>query len=98
MATQFAYFLQRLADAQEANGSILDNSVVLYGSSNSTTHNNSNYPLVLAGGNKLGFRHGQFHKFDSKIPLSNLFVSMLNRIGVETSAFADSTGEITELA
>ncbi len=97
MAEQFAYFLGRLASAKEQHGSILDNSVVLYGSSNSTTHNNTNYPLVLAGGRELGLRHGRYLKFGSEVPMSNLFVTMLNGIGVERPSFADSTGEMTEL-
>jgi len=97
MAEQLAYFLNRLATAEEAGGSVLDHSLVLYGSSNSTTHNNNNYPLVLAGGNKLGLKHGQFAKFDDKTPLSNLFVTMLNKVGVDCESFADSTGELTEI-
>ena len=63
MAEQFGYFLDRLDKAREQNGSILDNSVVLYGSSNSITHDNNNYPLVLAGGAGLGLKHGQYLKF-----------------------------------
>ena len=51
---QLAYFLQRLQDTRENEGTLLDHTMVLYGSSNSTTHNNTNYPLVLAGGDKLG--------------------------------------------
>ena len=97
MAQQLAYFLDRLSGAQESNGSVLDNTIVLYGSSNSNTHDNTNYPLVLAGGRALGFQHGRFLKFKEDVPLSNLFVTMLNRVGVETAAFVDSTGEISEL-
>jgi hypothetical protein len=97
MAQQLAYFLDRLSGAQESNGSVLDNTIVLYGSSNSNTHDNRNYPLVLAGGRELGFQHGRFLKFNEDVPLSNLFVTMLNRVGVETESFVDSTGEITEL-
>ena len=97
MATQFCYFLERLASAPEADGSVLDNSVVLYGSSNSTTHNNNNYPLLLAGGKNLGIQHGRYLKFGDNVPLSNLFVTMLNCVGAEQQAFADSTGELTEL-
>ena len=97
MAQQLAYFLDRLASADEADGSVLDNSVILYGSSNSTTHNNNNYPLVLAGGSKLGLQHGRYLKFGSDVPMSNLFVTMLNSIGVERESFADSSGEMTEL-
>jgi len=97
MAEQLAYFLKRLSTAQEENGSVLDNSLVLYGSSNSITHNNRNYPLVLAGGSKLGIHHGQFLKFGAQVPLSNLFLTMLNSIGVPGTKFADSTGKMTEL-
>ncbi|MEQ8785437.1 MAG: DUF1552 domain-containing protein [Pirellulaceae bacterium] len=97
MAEQLAYFLDRLAAAEEQHGSVLDNSLVLYGSSNSTTHNNNNYPLVLAGGRGLGLQHGRYLKFGAETPLANLFVTMLDRLGVERPAFADSTGEMSEL-
>ena len=76
---------------------MLDHTVVLYGSSNSNTHNNRNYPLVVAGGNKIGFKHGHFHKFGEDVPLSNLFVTMMNRLGMPTTSFVDSTGEMTEI-
>ena len=76
---------------------MLDHSVILYGSSNSTTHNNHNYPLVLAGGGELGLRHGQFFKFSDKIAMSNLLVTMLNRIGTPCEKFADSHSDITEI-
>ena len=97
MAEQFAYFLGRLASAQEEDGSLLDHSLVLYGSSNSTTHNNTNYPPILAGGRQLGIQHGRYLKFGAEVPLSNLFVTMLNRIGAERDSFADSTGELSAL-
>lgn len=94
MAEQLAYFLNRLESAKEEHGSLLDNTVVLYGSSNSTTHNNNNYPLVLAGGGKLGLKHGRYLKFSKDVPLSNLFVTMLQAVGVDAPRFADSTGEL----
>jgi hypothetical protein len=97
MAQQLAYFLDRLDSAKEEQGSVLDNSVVLYGSSNSQTHNNTNYPLVLAGGSKLGLKHGQFAKFGAQVPLSNLFVTLLQTLNVPAKAFSDSTGAITEI-
>lgn len=94
MAEQLAYFLERLSAAEEPDGSLLDNSVILYGSSNSTTHDNRNYPLVLAGGNRLGVEHGQYRKYSEEVPLSNLFVTMLNSVGVECDKFADSTADL----
>ena len=71
--------------------------MVLYGTSNSQTHNNNNYPLLLAGGSELGLKHGQLVKYSADTPLTNLYVTMLNRLGVPTESFVDSTGELTEL-
>ena len=88
------YFLARLQATQEGDGTLLDRTMVLYGSSNSTTHNNSNYPLVFAGGNKLGLRHNQYLRVSNDVPMSNLFVTMLNKMGVNTPSFNDSTGEL----
>ena len=92
LTEQFAYFLSRLEGLHNDRGSLLDQTLVLYGSACSTTHNAVNYPLVLAGGSQLGLNHGQFRKFSDKTPLSNLFLTMLNRLGVEAESFADSTG------
>ncbi len=92
-----AYFLGKLAAVKEGAGTLLDNTVVLYGSSNSNTHNNSNYPLILAGGKSLGFKHGEHRRFDKSIPLSNLYLTLLHRMGIERKQFADSNGELTEL-
>ena len=97
MAEQLAYFLDRLESAQEDNGSLLDNSVVLYGSSNSVTHDNNNYPLVLAGGAAMGLKHGRCLKLSDTVPMSNLFVTLLNCLGDSSPSFADSTGNIPEL-
>lgn len=97
LVTQLSYFLQRLRDTPEHDSNLLARTLVLYGSSNSRTHLNRNYPLVLAGGSDLGMKHGQFLKLGEDMPLSNVFVTMLNRLGVPTESFADSTGECTEL-
>ncbi len=55
------------------------------------------YPLILAGGAAMGLKHGRYLKFSDQVPMSNLFVTMLNRTGVECPVFADSTGELDEL-
>ncbi len=99
-AEQHAYFLQRLRDTPEGDGNMLDRTVVLWGSSHPhLSHNNKNYPLHLAGGNKLGFKHGNLHSFQGtkKVPMANLFVTMLNAVDVPVETFADSTGPMTEL-
>ena len=95
-AENLHYFLGKLAAVREGNGSLLDNTVVLYGSSNSNTHNNTNYPLILAGGRNLGLKHGEFRRFSST-PLSNLYLTLLHRMGIEQEKFGDSTGELTDL-
>jgi hypothetical protein len=99
-AQQHAYFLKRLRDTPEGDGNMLDHTLVLWGSAHPHgSHETRNYPIQLAGGNKLGFKHGNLHSFEGekKVPLANLFVSMLNAVDVPTQKFADSTGEMTRL-
>lgn len=98
LVENLARFLTRLKETPEGDGSLLDRTLVLYGSSNSRTHQNHNYPLLLAGGGGLGLRHNQFLHFDEKTPMSNLFVTMLQALGVETESFADSTGSLDGLS
>ncbi len=90
--------LQNLAARKENGGRLLDQTMVLYGSNmgDANIHDNTNLPILLAGG---GFKHGQHLVFkrDNNAPLCNLFVSMLQRLGVETDAFASSTGRATGL-
>ena len=88
-------FIKKLAATPEANGTLLDNTLVYYGCSNSNTHNNSNYPLLLCGGKNFGLKHGKFHMLqDRKVPLNNLYVTMLNALDVPTKKFSDSTGAL----
>lgn len=98
LATQFAYFLERLSSISDGcqPGSLLDNTVVLYGCSTSRTHQASNYPLILAGGKSLGFEHGQHRQFDeSSDRLANLYVTILQQLGIEVDQFADSTRSLS---
>lgn len=97
LASQLAYFVGRLKEATEGANSLLDNTMVLFGSSNSKTHVNRNYPLVLAGGSNLGLKHGQYLKYPDSVPLSNLHLTMLHGLGVQVESFADSTGTLPEL-
>jgi hypothetical protein len=97
LTEQLAYFLTRLKNTQEGDGNLLDHTMVLYGSSNSHTHVNTNYPLILSGGDRLGLKHGQFLQLEEDIPLSNLFVTMLNRLDTPVDRFVDSTSEIAQV-
>ena len=80
----------------EPGGSLLDHTAVLYGSnlSDANKHDCRNLPIILAGG---GFRHGQHLTFKEQTPLSNLYVSMLQRMGFETDSFSLSTGRLAGL-
>lgn len=90
--------LQNLAEKKEDEDRLLDRTMVLFGSNmgNSNTHDNTNLPVLLAGG---GFHHGQHLAFshENNRPLSNLYVSMLQRLGVDTNEFASSSGTVTGL-
>ncbi len=96
-AQQFAHFLQRLAKVEDEHGSLLDTTMVLYGSCCSTTHNARNYPLALVGGSKLGLRHGSYTKYDESTPFANVLLGMLRAVGVPAARFGDSTGSMPEI-
>lgn len=91
-------FLNSLAAAKEEGQSLLDRTMVLYGTcmGNANSHANVNLPVLLAGG---GFRHGRHLAFDTtnNYPLSNLYLSMLQRLGIETDRFSTATGTMTGL-
>jgi len=95
---EFSEFLASLGKTEEEGESLLDRTMVLYGShmGDANRHTNDNLPIMLAGG---GFRHGQHLAFDAEhnTPLCNVFVSMLQRLGLETDRFASSTGTLTGL-
>ncbi|MFO0799405.1 MAG: DUF1552 domain-containing protein [Gemmataceae bacterium] len=97
LAEQFGYFLARLARVREGDGRLLDNTVALYGSGTSTTHNARNYPLVLAGGKALGLKHGRYIKQRAERPLGDLFLTLLHRFDVPARSFADNAGEFREI-
>ncbi len=94
---QFARFLAKMKSINDGDGSLLDHTMVLFGSGmgNGNAHTNLNLPIILAGG---GFQHGAAHDFPvsgpNRQPLSNLFLSMLQRFGVEQKRFALSTGAL----
>ncbi len=94
---QFSRFLTKLRSIDDGGETLLDHTMVLFGSGmgNGNAHTNLNLPVVFAGG---GFRHGQYHAVATsgpdRQPLSNLFLSMLHRFGVEQPKFALSTGPL----
>jgi hypothetical protein len=116
-AEEFGRFASRLKATPEplGDGNMLDNTLLLFGSASSAFHLSRNYPLILAGGKSMGFKHGQYYnhaganayrggwkpgdpepyRMDSikgDKPLSNLYLTMLQKLGLNTRNFADSTG------
>ena len=97
---QFARFLAKLRSIEDGDGKLLDHTMVLFGSGmgNANAHTNNNLPVILAGG---GYRHGEHRAFPAtglgRAPLSNLYLSMLQRFGVETPRFGLSTGTLRGL-
>ena len=87
---QLVYFFDRLQGYKGNNGSVLDNSIVLYGSGASTTHMPKNLPTLVAGGANMGLKHGQYWE-KGETQMSNVFLSILRSMGIEEERFADST-------
>ncbi|WP_390895583.1 DUF1552 domain-containing protein [Stieleria tagensis] len=118
---QYGRLISKLKETPEpaGTGSMLDNTLLLFGSASSAFHLSRNYPLILAGGSQLGFRHGQYINHagmnfqggpwlgkrepwqdeakGEDLPLSNLYATMLQRLGVATESFADSTGIVKNI-
>ncbi|MCY4596205.1 MAG: DUF1552 domain-containing protein [Bryobacterales bacterium] len=95
LSHQLAYFFGRLAGYQDRNGSVLDNTVVLFGSGASTTHTSRNLPTLVAGGANLGLKHGTYWR-NGETRMSNMYLSILRSLDIEREAFSDSTGTLTD--
>ncbi len=95
----FADFLEKLKATPEAGGTLLDHSVYLYGSGmgDSDAHDHSNLPILVAGGAAANLQGNRHIKYDEATPLSNLHLTLLNKIGVPLETFSDSTGTVEEL-
>jgi len=94
LSQQVAGFLGRLQEYRDVNGSVLDNSIVLFGSGASTTHWSRNLPTMLAGGANMGLRHGT-HWRDGETSMSNMYLSILRSMGIHADSFADSNGVLS---
>ncbi len=97
--TQFGYFLDKLKSVKEGEGTLLDNSMIVYGSglSDPNQHLNDNLPTILAGRGGGTITPGRHIHLDPT-PMTNLYTSMLHRAGVEVPRFGDSTGRLEAIA
>jgi hypothetical protein len=92
---QFAYFLNRLKKTQEGDGSLLDNTMIVYGGgiSDGNRHNHDNLPVLLAGGSR-NFKTGRHVRYSQSEPVANLYLSILDAAGVPTDRFGDSQNRL----
>jgi hypothetical protein len=95
----FAEFLAKLRATPEGNGTLLDHSLVLYGSGmgNPNVHDHDNLPILVAGGAAGRMRGGRHLRFAQPTPLANLHLTLLDKVGVRLDSFADSRGRMDEL-
>jgi hypothetical protein len=94
LSQQMAHFFERLNSYKDRNGSVLDNTIVLFGSGASTTHNPRNLPTMVAGGANMGLKHGMYWR-NGETRMANMYVSILHALGIEKESFADSTGTLS---
>ncbi|HXG61601.1 MAG TPA: DUF1552 domain-containing protein [Planctomycetota bacterium] len=93
-----ARFMEKLRALPAPEGTLLDYTVILFGGAQITSHSGKSFPLLLAGGRRLGFRHGRHLRWpvDTR-PASDLYLTILQRLGCPVTSFKESTGIITEL-
>ena len=97
---QFAAMLRKLDSMQEGNGSVLDNTAIVFGSgiSDGNRHSHRNLPILVAGGGGGSLPSGQHLRVAKDTPLMNLYLSLLRRMDVPCESLGDSTGPLLELA
>jgi len=95
LSEQIAHFLKRLEDYKDIEGSVLDNTILLFGSGASTTHYPKNLPTLIAGGSNMGLKHGTFRR-SKDARMSNVFLSILRSLKIDERSFSDSTGTVSD--
>jgi len=94
-----AEYLAKLKATPEGNGTLLDHSLILYGSGigNPNVHDHTNLPILVAGGAVTGMKGNRHIKYAKPTPLANLHLTLLDKVGVHLDSFADSRGKVDEL-
>ena len=97
---QFTYLLDKLKATHDGDGTLLDHSMIVYGSAlaDGNAHQHNNLPTVLAGRAHGTLRPGRHVRFPDETPITNLYMSMLDRMGVPVDRIGDSTGKLEGLA
>jgi hypothetical protein len=99
LVEQYAYFLEKLDSVADGEGTLLDNSMILYGSAlgDGNRHTHHDLPIVLAGGAGGKIQTGRRMQYPTDTPMGNLFLSMLDVMGTPAETFGDSSGRLTGL-
>ena len=99
-SAQFAYFLDRLKSVKEGDGTLLDHSMIVFGGgiSDPDRHNHNDLPILLAGRGGGALTPGRHIVLPGETPLTNLYLSMLDRLGVPAEKIGDSTGKLEVIA
>ncbi len=97
---QFAYFLRKMKSVSDGEGTLLDSSMIVCGSglSDGNLHTHGDLPLLLAGRGGNTLKSGRHLVYSEEAPLNNLFLSMLDRMGIPTETLGDSTGKLEHLS
>ena len=93
----FAEYLEKLSNTEEGDGSLLDHSLILYGSGmgNPNVHDHTNLPVLVAGGKTTGVKGNRHLRYEDPVPLANLHRTLLDRAGVKIDKFGDSNGLVS---
>ena len=96
----FAYFLERLRATPDGDGSLLDHSILLYGSglSNGNIHQHVNLPILMVGGGGGNLKGGRHIRYPDLTPMTNLFLTVLDKLGIPVDNLGDSTGKLDLLS
>ncbi len=99
---QLAYILQKMDSIKEGNGTLLDNTMLVYGGgiSDGDRHNHDDLPIILAGGGNLGIKTNRHVAYQNETPMSNLFLTMFDRMGIPAETIGsvgDSTGRLQQV-
>jgi hypothetical protein len=97
---QFAYFVNKLKETPDGDGTLLDHSMVVYGSglADGNRHTHHDLPVILAGRSNGALKPGRHVKYAAETPMANLFVAMLDRMGVPVESLGDSNGKLGYLS
>jgi hypothetical protein len=97
---QLAWFLEKMKATKEGDGSLLDNSMIVFGGgiSDPDRHNHDDLPVILAGGGGGTLTQGRHIRLPGETPMCNLYLSLLDRMGVKEERFGDSTGRLSVIS